>query len=245
GIAKPRYAVGKGDYLYISCLGENPDWDVMPDSYIAKFNVTTNTVEDSILISGGPEGLAIANNKLYVALNYADSIAVVSLNDESVSYIQTSAFSSYFLKDENENLYVSLVRTTTDSLGQKGLGYINTTSNTLEDIYQFDGVSSEYSSIFAFNNDYSKIYIIAAQYENYNLFGSLAEFDVENETFSTLIGDLSGPKGVSVKPETNEIYLFLAESVVEGGLMKIYTETGDLQEEYAVGNSPIMSLSLN
>ncbi|HKK82145.1 MAG TPA: hypothetical protein VJ909_07845, partial [Prolixibacteraceae bacterium] len=246
GIAKPRYAVGNGDYLYISCLGENPDWDEMAESYIAKFNVTTNNVEDSISIPGGPEGLAIVDNKLYVALNYADSIAVVNLNDESTSYIQTPAVSSYFLKDESENLYVSLVSTYSNFSTEAGLGYINTTNNSFEGVAQLEGISTEYGSIFAFNSDYSKIYVLTTQYDdNWNLFGSLSEFDVATETFSTLIDDISSPKGVSVNPETNDIYLFLAESVVEGGVMKVYSETGDFQEEYAVGNSPIMSLFLN
>ncbi len=246
GIFKPRFAVGKGSYLYISCWGANADFDVMPDSYVAKFNIKTNKVEKSIAIPGGPEGVAIANNKLYVALNYADSIAVVDLNDESTSYIQTPAVSSYFLKDENENLYVSLISTYSNFSEETGLGYINTTSNTLEGVYQLEGVSTEYSSILAFNSDYSRIYALTTQYdENWNVSGSLAEFDVANETFSTLIEDISSPKGVSVNPETNEIYLFLSESVVEGGLMNVYSETGEFQSEYAVGNSPIMSLFLN
>jgi hypothetical protein len=245
GIAKPRYAVGKDDYLYISCWGANADFDVMADSYVAKFNIKTNKVEKSIAIPGGPEGLAIANNKLYVALNYADSIAVVNLNDESTTYIQTPAVSSYFLKDENENLYVSLISTYSDFSEETGLGYINTTSNTVENVYQLDGVSTEYSSIFAFNSDNSKIYVLTTQYdENWNVSGSLAEFDVANETFATLIDNISSPKGVSANPRTNEIYLFIAESVVEGGLMKVYAETGEYKNEYAVGNSPIMSLFL-
>jgi hypothetical protein len=245
GIVKPRYAVGNDDYLYISCWGENADFDVMPNSYVAKFDLKTNKVEDTFEIPGGPEGLVIANNKLYVALNYADSIAVVNLKDESTSYIQTQAVSSYFLKDENENLYVSLISTYSDFSTETGLGYINTSNNKLEEVYKLEGISTEYSSIFAFNSDYSKIYVLATQYdENWNIFGSLLEFNVAAESFTTLIDDISAPKGVTVNPETNNIYLLLAESVVEGGLMKIYSETGDLQDEYAVGNSPIMSLFL-
>jgi hypothetical protein len=246
GIAKPRFAVGKGDYLYISCWGENVDWDIMPDSYVAKFNVTTNVVEEKIEIPGGPEGLAIVDNNLYVALNYADSIAVVDLNDESTSYIQTPAVTSYFLKDINNNLYVSLVNTYSNPTDKAGLGYINTSSNNLEETYSFEGISTEYSSIFSFNCDYSKIYVLGTQYdENWNVIGAISVFDVESKTFTNFIDDISSPKGVTVNPENDDIYLFIAESVVEGGTFEIYNEEGELQDNYNVGNSPTMSLFLN
>jgi hypothetical protein len=246
GIAKPRFAVGKGDYLYISCWGENVDWDIMPDSYVAKFNVTTNVVEKKIEIPGGPEGLAIVDNNLYVALNYADSIAVVDLNDESTSYIQTPAVTSYFLKDINNNLYVSLVNTYSNPTDKAGLGYINTSSNNLEETYSFEGISTEYSSIFSFNCDYSKIYVLGTQYdENWNVIGAISVFDVESKTFTNFIDDISSPKGVTVNPENDDIYLFIAESVVEGGTFEIYNEEGELQDNYNVGNSPTMSLFLN
>ena len=102
GIAKPRFCVADGNYLYISCLGVSPDWSTMPETYIAKFNVKTNKVDAEIALPGGPEGLAIANGNLYAALNYKDSIAVINLESNAVSYIATPAVTSYFLKDKSE-----------------------------------------------------------------------------------------------------------------------------------------------
>ncbi|MDA3818338.1 MAG: hypothetical protein PF486_13225 [Prolixibacteraceae bacterium] len=245
GISKPRFSVGKDDYLYISCWGENADWDIMPDSYVAKFNITTNEVEEKIEIPGGPEGLAIVDNNLYVALNYADSIAVVDLNDESTSYIQTPAVTSYFLKDNSNNLYVSLVSTYSDFSDAAGLGYINTSNNNLEETYTLNGISTEYTSIFSFNSDYSKIYVLGTHYdENWNVLGSVSVFDIESKAFTNFIDDISSPKGVTVNPENGDIYLFIAESVVEGGTFEIYNEAGELQSDYNVGNSPTMSLFL-
>ena len=53
-LAKPRYCVASGNYLYISCWGENPDWSIMPDSYIAKYNISTGLVEKIIPLPGRP-----------------------------------------------------------------------------------------------------------------------------------------------------------------------------------------------
>lgn len=250
-IEKPRACVGYGDYLYISCWSKNADWDVMADSYIAKYNVKTATVEDTINLPGGPEGLEISNGTLYAALNFRDSVAVIDLNNKAVSYIVTPAVCSYFLKDNSGNLYVSLLSTYTKPSSDAGLGYINTMSNELEDVYPLSGISTEYASILAANTDFSKIYVTAASYVqdnegNWNLSGAISEFDVASKTFATqpLISNISGAKGVSVNPSNDNIYVFSGESVTGAGLLKIYNSAGELQEQKTVGASPTMAVFL-
>ena len=132
----------------------------MPDSYIAVFNIKTNTVEKTIGLPGGPEGLEIARGKLFAALNYKDSVAVINLGNEKVSYIETPAVTSYFLKDDKENLYVTLVSTVTDFSTETGIGYINTSSERLAETFPIENVSSAYGSVIQVNADFSKIYII-------------------------------------------------------------------------------------
>lgn len=245
-IAKPRYCLGNGDYLYISCWGENPDWAVMPDTYIAKFNTKTSKVEAKIALPGGPEGLAIANNNLYVALNFTNNIAVINLGNNNISYIETPAVSSYFVNDINNNLYVTFISTWNNFSEETGLGYINTTSNKLEQIYKTDGVSTEYGSILTPNNDFSKLYVMKTQYdENWNLSGAVAEFNISTGTFTTIIEGISGPKGISYNNADNKLYLFTAESVVSGGSIKIYAEDGQLEKTFETGISPTMAIYLN
>ncbi|MGQ8335691.1 DUF5074 domain-containing protein [Sunxiuqinia sp. A32] len=251
-IEKPRACIANGDYLYISCWGENADWDVMPDSYIAKYNLKTSTVEEKIDLPGGPEGVEIANGKLYAALNFRDSVAVINLDDQAVSYIVTPAVSSYFLKDKTGNLYVSLLNTYTKPSNDTGLGYINTATDELETVYPLSGISTEYASIMAANSDFSKIYVTAASYVqdqegNWNLSGAISEFDVAGKTFGAepLISNISGAKGVTVNPVNDNIYVFVAESVVGAGLMKIYDTTGELLDQKTVGASPTMAVFQN
>jgi hypothetical protein len=247
-IAKPRACVASGDYLYISCWGENADWNLMPDSYIAKYNVKTQTVEETIDLPGGPEGIEISNGKLYAALNFRDSVAVINLSTEAVSYIVTPAVTSYFAKDNSGNLYVSLLNTYTDPSEETGLGYINTSTDELSSVYSLPDVSTEYGSILSANADKSKLYVISSAYdENYQVTGAVSVFDVATKTFASekLISGISGPRGLTVNPNDGNIYLFTGESVTGAGLMKIYNPSGELQGQKTVGASPTMALFLD
>jgi hypothetical protein len=246
-IANPRTCVGSGDYLYVSCLGTNPNWTTMPGTYIAKYNTKSRVVEKQISVPGGPEGLEIANGKLYCALNYSKAIAVVNLNTDAVSYIATPAVTSYLLKDKNNNLYVSLVSSYATPSQTTGLGYINTTTDKLESTYGLADVSTEYGSIMAANGDKSKIYVIASAYDaSWKLTGAVSVFDVATKTFSaqSLISNISGPKGLAVNPNDGNIYLFTGESVTGAGLMKIYKPSGEFVKQESVGASPTMAIFL-
>lgn len=250
-IATPRNGAASGDYLYVSCWGENPDYSEMADSYIAKFNVTTNEVEGTISVPGGPEGLAVANGNLYAALNYRDSVAVISLSDNSVSYIETPAVTSYFVKDASDNLYVTLVSTYSDYSASPGLGYINTSSNTLEESYYLDGVSSGYSSVLSANSDFSTLYVLASAWVeqddgSWESQGAVQKFDVASGTFTTFVDGLSGANGVKVNPNDDaEIYVFGGSSSTEGGFFDVYNESGALQTESTTGISPYWTLVLD
>lgn len=248
-LAKPRFFAGTGDYLYISCWGTNPDWSEMPDTYIAKFNTTTNSVEKTIALPGGPEGLAIVNGKLYAALNYKDSIAVIDLSTEAITYIATPAVSSYFLKDGNNNLYVSLVSTWADYSAQAGLGYINTSTNTLEHTYQLDGISTGYSQILSGNADLSKIYVLASAWVeeadgNWVQKGAAYTFDVATGTFSVFASNLTGANGISANPANNDVYVLTGVSTTEGGTIKIFGEDGTFKKELSCGISPAWTFFL-
>jgi hypothetical protein len=246
-IVKPRNCVADGKYLYISCWGEDPDWNLMPNSYIAKYNIETRTVEKEIKLAGGPEGLEISNGKLYAALNFKKAVAVMDLASEAISYIETPAVCSYFLKDNNGNLYVSLISSYSTPATQTGLGYITTSNNALTVIPQ-DNVSTEYASIMAFSKDKSKIYIAAASYDaNWVMVGGIQVFNVATKKFeqNSLVSGISGLKGVSVNPVDGNIYVFVSPSTTSNGLMKIYSEDGKAVAEKAVGASPTMAIFLN
>jgi hypothetical protein len=238
----PRFCVASGDFLYISCLGANPDWSRFPGSYIAKFNIKNNKVEKTISLPGGPEGMEIANGKLFVALNYKDSIGVIDLKTEQISYIATPAVTSYFVKDKSENLYVTLVSTYNNFSTETGIGYINTKTAKLETTHKLDNVSNSYGSVIQANDDFTKIYVITSAYDaNWKLTGAVAEFNVASKTFATnnLINGISGVSGIAVNPYDDNVYVFSAPTVTGAGSMQIYSPSGSLVKSHAVGASPI------
>lgn len=238
----PRFCVASGDYLYISCLGANPDWSKFPGSYVAKYNIKNNKVEKTISLPGGPEGMEIANGKLFVALNYKDSIGIIDLKTEVVSYIATPAVTSYFVKDKSENLYVTLVSTYNNFSTETGLGYINSKTSKLESMYKIDNVSSGYGSVIQTNSDFTKIYVITSAYDaNWNLTGAVAEFNVASKSFNTnnLVSGISGVSGIAVNPYDDNVYVFSAPSVTGAGKMEIYSSSGSFVKSHLVGAFPV------
>jgi hypothetical protein len=244
-IIKPRFGVGNGNYLYVSCWGGDI-WADESVSYIAKVNLITKSVENKISIPGGPEGMVIANNKLYAALNYKDSVAVIDLIDQDISYIETPAVTSFFAKDAHENLYVSLVSTYSDYSENTGLGYINTTTNQLEATYKLEGVSTSYVNILAPNNDFSKLYVMTSAYdENWNLSGAVSVFDVDSKSFETenLVEGVSGLNGIAFY--NDKVFCFISESATGNGKAQIYNPDGTNEKEFQTGIGPFMLLMVN
>ena len=250
GIEKPRSFVGHGDYLYISCWGADADFKKMAGSYIAVYNTRTREVEDKITLPGGPEGLALANGKLYAALNYKPQVAIIDIDTKEIEYIEMPAVTSYFLKDANENLYVSLVSSYNDPSDKAGLGYINTATDELENNYVLDGVSSSYASIMTASSKNEIIYLTAASWveestDNWVQKGAIFAFDTESNEFSEFAGNLTGANGVAVNPINNDVYVLLSASATEAGSVSIYNSNGDYQKNIAVGISPYWAIFLN
>ncbi len=246
GIVKPRYCVGDDNYLYVSCWGGDI-WTDTSLSYIAKIDLTTNTVVGRFDLPGGPEGLAIVNGKLYAALNYDTKIAVIDLSSEAISYITTPAVSSYFIKDANDNLYVSLVNTYSNPTTEDGLGYINTTTDELT-TYKLSGVSSTYANILAADKSFSKLYVMTTAYDaNWNLTGAIAVFDVATKTFeSTNFAEgLAGLNGIAVNSLTDNVYSFIAPGATQAGKVNVYTSDATFVKELDCGISPIMMFDIN
>ncbi len=242
-IVKPRYGVGFGNYLYVSCWGGDI-WTDETTSYIAKFNLTTKAVEKKISIPGGPEGLAIAKNKLYAALNYKDSVAVVDLANDALSYIETPAVTSYFVKDKSENLYVSLVSTYSDFSDKTGIGYINTASNKLDATYELKGVSTAYVNILTANSDFTKIYVVK-EGANWGDPGAVATFDIVTKSFeaNNFVDEISGLNGISYY--NDNLFCFVAESVTGNGKAKTYSSNGTFLKDYQTGIAPFLLLTVD
>src|SRR5690606_5285924 len=249
GLEIPRYYVGKGDYLYISCYG-NDGYDTdMAKSYIAVYSIENRKVEEKITVPGGPEGLAIVGNKLYASLGFSPKIAVIDLDSHDVDYIDIPSVSSYLQQDKDGNLYATLISTWTDPSESTGLAYINTTEDKLEATYSLDGISTSYGNILSANKDLSTLYVCAASWVedtpgNWVQKGAIWAFDTESREFEEFASGLTGVQGVCVNPFTNDVYVMLGISAIEAGEVSIYDPSGNLLKTIEVGISPYWILFL-
>ncbi len=247
-LVKPRFCVGHEDYLYISCWGGDV-WDDNTLSYIAVYNINTNTVEKKIPLPGGPEGLEIANNKLFCALNYQNKIAIMDLSTDEFTYINDlPAFSSYFLQDKESNLYVTLVGSYSVPAITSGIGYINTQTNTLEKIFELENVSQGYASIMDANSDFTKLYILASAYDtDYNLTGAVQILDIASGTFTAepLVKNVTGLNGVSVNPKNDDVFVMVSQSAAAPGELMIFDNMGLKTGTYDTGIAPSWALFVN
>ncbi|MBP5134186.1 MAG: hypothetical protein ILP24_00270 [Paludibacteraceae bacterium] len=237
-VENPRFIVVDGNTAYVSCYGATPDFSTMADSYIAKIDLNSNTVVKKIEVPGGPEGLAIANGKLYAAINYANYVAVVNLLTDEVSYIEMPAVTSYFAADDADNLYVTMVSTYSNPTTEDGIAYINTQDNSVE-TYTFNGISSTYASTIAFNADKTALFVATATYDkNWNLSGSVQKFDIANKTFSTFADNISGINGVSVNPFNDDVYVLKSPDATTAGEVDIYGSDKQKKKTITAGLSP-------
>lgn len=242
-IVKPRYCVADGKYLYVSCWGGDI-WTDNTLSYIAKIDLDTKKVVKKIALEGGPEGLAIVNGKLYAALNYKKSIAVIDLDTEEISNIETQAVSSYLIKDNKNNLYASQVSSFSTPSTETGLAYINTSTDEYV-LYKLEGISSSYANIMSANNDFSKLYVMTSAYDaNYNKSGAIAIFDTESKSFAAtnLVEGVSGINGVGYYD--NKVCVFISPSTTANGKFVTYDTEGTLIKEYETGIAPFMLLEI-
>lgn len=242
-IIKPRYCVADGDYLYVSCWGGDI-WSDITLSYIAKINLNTKKVEKKIALEGGPEGLAIVDGKLYAALNYKNSIAVMNLDTEEFSYIETQAVSSYFIKDNKDNLYASQVSTYSSYSTETGLAYINTDTDEYK-LYKLDGISNSYVNIISADDDFSKLYVMTSAYNaDWTISGAIAIFDTATKSFEAenLVNGVSGLNGVGFNDD--KVFSFVSPSTTANGKLVTYTTDGTLINEYETGISPLMLLEV-
>ncbi len=249
-IVKPRDAVSYNNTLYVSCW-EGDVWSDLSLGSIVKIDLSSFEVTGSIDMPGGPEGLEIVDGKLYVALNYDDSIAVVDLATEAISYIATPTSASYFLKDNDDNLYVSLAYSYYTTVTDEGLGYINTDTDELT-VYSLSGVSTSYADIMAANADFSKIYLVASAYVEQEdgtwvSQGSLQVFDVASSTFEStpFVSGATGIQAVATNAETDEVYVLYTNGTTSNGALEVYQADGTLETTLETGISPAHLITID
>lgn len=240
GITKPRYFAATGSFAYISCWGEvgASEWTTMPNSYIAKVDLATKSVS-KIPLPGGPEGVIIVNNKLYVGLCTVNKVAVVDLATNAVSYIEVSALPQHFAVDFSGNLWVSVVSTYSVPFGEDKLGLevIDTRNGTVTARTGFPGIGS--NGYLHISPDKKTLYAMGSEaYPGtkttiYRVNAETRAIDasalISGEAFS----------GFDINPENGDIYVLVSPDAVAPGKMLVYDKNGVKLDEETTGIYPM------
>lgn len=236
-IVKPRYMVAKEDKAYVSCWGNVSDWKVMANSYIAIINLNTKNVT-KIPHSGGSEGLAIVDNKLYAASYTKNSIAVFDLATEKFERnIQIPALARHFIVN-GKTLWVSHVSSysipyTKDKLG---ITAINTTNNSIIKTINIEGIGSE--GYFASNLDGSKIYVLGAEPWPSTV-TNITSVNTKDNTINEKFITGESFNGIGYNQTTDKLYVLISPSTSSNGKVQIYNTKGEKLKEATTGISPM------
>lgn len=237
GIVKPRYFAEYNGKAYISCWG-NADWNLMEDSYIAVIDLANNTLDHTIELDGGPEGVIIKNGKLYTCLAFRTQLAVIELSTEAVSYIELPAVSQHIKEDVNGKLWVSVVSTYSNPADSTdvGIAIVDPINDTHEQFINIQGIGS--NGYMTSNADGSTIYVMGNDpYPGINAY--IYELDATNPAtpiYELLAGE--NFNGMGFNNKTNRLYILISPSTDASGTVKIYNTDGTLYDYQTTGISP-------
>ncbi len=236
-ITKPRYFAATGNTAYISCWGEVNDWSVMANSYIAKMDLSSNTIT-KIALPGGPEGVIVSDNKLFVALSNVNKVAVINLATEVISYIEVSAVPQQFVADDSGNIWVSTVSkySTPFPSDKLGLSIINSKTNKVIGEVNFPEMGSD--GWIDITSDKKTIYAMGAESWP-GTATTIYAIDVANKSIGTS-ALITGENyyGFNVNPDNDDIYVLVAPDTSLPGTLKIHSSNGVLLNEKTTGPGP-------
>ena len=236
GFSSPRYMVFKDtSTAYVS------DWS---SNTVKEINLVTNTIVRSISVGEGPEGLLIANNKLYVTnsggYGIDSTISVIDLSTklETKKFVVGDAPTAIF-EDANAKLWV-LCR------GSYGVDFMTSDDDTEGKLVEFNSSQEDILKSIKIGNKGDHPDKIKMN-ESKNTFYFLSSYNFLSGVYKFNITDVAAPSspfiegyyyGIGYDKVNDEIYLADALDFKQRGLMKRYSSTGVLINTYTTGIIP-------
>ena len=196
------------------------------DGTVVKIDTTTLAIEDWVLCGSNPEGLCVANGKLYVSnsggLNYPDydnTVTVIDLASfEAIKTITVDTNPGRILADSEGDVYVATLGNYDDVFSK--LHRISSVTDEL--IESFEDIQLVDFSIYQ-----DKAYL-------YNFGSSVQVFDCLSETliqedFLQGTNDIQAINGLSINPANGDIYLTDAKDYTIFGALYGYDKNGNLK----------------
>lgn len=233
GLDNPRYIAFSNDKGFVTNWG---DGGSASDDFIAVLNLSNYTVSSSIAVVEGPERIIASNSKLYVAhlggYGYGNTISVIDGSTNAVSAKVNVGDVPNSLKINDGFLYVICggkpSYATTETAGS--FVKINVSNNIVSSSINFPAKTHpsnldivDSTVFYTVGSDIYKSTLAATTLPTTPLFSTTAQ----------------GVYGVySFAVHNNKIYVGDAGDYSSNGKVFIYSATGALEKEYAVGIIP-------
>ncbi len=225
----PRRICFNDGKAYVSCF----------DGSVVRIDTGSLAVEASVAVGPNPEGICVANGKLYVANsggynapNYGNSVSVIDLNTFSVIKEITVAQNPYkLLNDGNQNLMLISRGNYADI--HSCLQKINTTTDQLVRTYSFEISEMDiYNHILVFYN-----------YNYSTMEASFQKFDLNTETiisdpFITDGTKLVTPYLLNIDQDNGDIYISDSYDYTVNGDIYCFDKNGHHKFTFEAGMNP-------
>lgn len=229
GLENPRHIAFSNGKGYVTNWGDAGDTQ---DDYVAIINLETNSVENTISVSEGPERIIEADGKLYVSqqggYGYGNTISVIDLSNNSVSEIEVADV-PLAMVTKGGFLYVICggKQAWTGEETEGGLFQIDLATNTISKQYDFE-MGDHPNYLGAFGNQL--YFVLDGGIYTINLAEETPEHDLLVQT------DVAVAYGFNVIDD--KIYIADAVDYVSPGEITIYSLDGVEMASHTVGLLP-------
>ena len=219
---QPRHIEFSGSNAYVTCY----------DGYVDVIDTASLTVTNRIAVGANPEGMTVANNKLYVAnsggLNFPNMDSTLSVIDLSlqteIQKITVGKNPGSVISDATGDVYV-IARGDYGAIPSR-LIRVSSVSDTKEEEFPF-----EVSSIASMNNNF----LISAN-NTISLFDPNTEQMISSNFVN--LSDVVTMYNVVYHSATDKIYIMDAMNYTNTGYLRKYSSAGAYISSYHVGLNP-------
>jgi DNA-binding beta-propeller fold protein YncE len=226
---QPRNIAFWEDKAYISCF----------DGTVVRIDTNTLQMDGSVTVGANPEGICVANNKLYVANSgglsspiVSNSVSVVDLNSfTEIKRISVATGPRILKADQYGDIYVAC----TGNYGSliPSFHRINTVTDEAAENYNLQvqnfTIQGNFAYLYSYNyNDHSKWFKVM----------DISTENIVKDNFVTDGTQISVPYGIAIDPVTNFVYITDAGDYVSTGDVYCFNTNGVLQFHFEAGIIP-------
>lgn len=226
---------------YNAKIGLDPN---SPNGKVVEIDTSSLSISRTVGVGRQPDGIAIANNKLYVANSggynpnaYERTVSVIELNSfKEIKKIDVDINLHRLKADDQGNLFVS----------SRGDGYNHHSNFFMIDSQKDEVVRKFDSPVSNFWIDNDHIYTYASEWSNveskntitYNEFNRLDVNFLKKYITDGSEKAIGMPYGIAVDPQTKDIFITDAKNYVTSGTLYHYNSNGQLLKSFITGDIP-------